>query len=225
MSPVVHASDALMVVERAARTRRAHPALAGIIVVAPLLIATSAAEVDIDRPAVERAIQIGRGDLASRDRFHEAYRIRLGGPLIERLEVITEFHRVVLVAEQHASLAAGWGYTQAIDFLQPFRERVALILKVAFPPQNAYRTMEPFDLAIYARPGPVGSRLIEPISIVRTPRYVNDQVAPPGSPIVGGTVEALFELRQLNPRGSYLVGIFDQNHELQRVEVDLSRFQ
>jgi len=175
---------------------------------------------NIDAVTIERAIALGRStDTAARQRFHDAYVVRLNDSLLDSLEIVTEFRRVVLATEDRARAGdIGWGARQAADMLQPWRNKVTLILHVTFPPNNAYRSMPRFDIVLYGRAGAAGR--IEPLDLLATPRYVSDQPAPPGTPILSGLVQATFAARELNPRAAYLGGIIFEGREVRRVEID-----
>jgi hypothetical protein len=183
-------------------------------------------ETDIGRAAIDRAIALGQsGDATSLARFNDPYTIALGGPLLVRLEVLTEFRRVVLAAREHAQFGElSWGAEEAAAMLRPFRRTVTLTLYVTLPPQNTYRSMPRFDIVLYRRPGS-GTGRVEPIERMETPRYVSGQPAPPGSPILGGSIEAVFSARDIDPRGVYLAGILEAGRELRRVEVDFGRVE
>ncbi len=205
---------------------------------ATVILASAASvpfDVDIDTSAVKRAIDLGRSPAAdSSRRFHDRYVVLLGEPPLDRLEIVTEFRRVVLATENRVRFAdTTWGPEQAEAMLRPWRERVSLVLHVTFAPNNTYRSMPRFDVVLYekpfsAAPGSATSRQakrIEPIDLVETPRYVSGQPAPPGTPILAGTVEATFSARGLDRTGTYLAAILLADRELRRVELDFSRIE
>jgi hypothetical protein len=216
-------------VNRAAAGRRAAVilALAGTAAITPAAVV--AFETSIGIGAIKRAIDIGRspGSESLRD-FHDGYVIPLGDRLLDRLEIVTEFRRVVLETENRVRFAdMRWGPEQAEAMLRPWRGKVSLLLYVTFAPNNTYRAMPRFGIVLYARPPTSGAQVrqasaIEPIDLVETPRYISGQPAPPGTPIMAGIVEATFAARMLDPRGAYLAGIFLEDRELRRVDVDLA---
>jgi hypothetical protein len=181
----------------------------------------------IDAAAIARAVALGRSsDPAARQRFHDAYVIPLNDSLLDRLEVVTEFRRVVLATEDRARAGdVDWGPRQAADMLQPWRDKITLILHVSFPPNNTYRVMPRFDIVLYGRPQTGAARRIEPLDLLETPRYIADQPAPPGTPILAGVVRATFGTRDLDPRSVYLTGLAFEGRELRRVEVDFGRIE
>ncbi len=182
----------------------------------------SPADTQLDRAAVEHAIAIGRGPERAYQAFEEPYRLRLGGPTFVELEIVTEFRRVVLAARQRALVGdSTWGYEEALDALRPYRGRLTFILRVALPPQNVDYRLPAFDMVVYPPPGR-GSGPLSALDVRRLPQYVAGQLAPPGSPVLGGLIEQSFDARALDPRGSCLVGLFAEGKEVQRVPVDLA---
>ncbi len=182
----------------------------------------------IDGITIERAVALGRSrDPAVRQRFHDAYVIRLNDALLDRLEVVTEFRRVVLETEDRVRAGdIDWGPRQATDMLRPWRDKLAVALYVNFPPDNVYRAMPRFDIVLYGRPRSAqAGRTIHPIDLLETPRYIAGQPAPPGTPILAGTVQATFAARPLDAGGVYLAGIVMEGREVRRVEIDLGRFE
>ncbi len=182
---------------------------------------------NIDDAAIARAIALGRSpDSTERQRFHDAYVIPLNDPLLDRLEIVTEFRRVVLATEDRVRAGdIDWGPRQAAAMLEQWRGKVTLVLRVTFPPDNTYRAMPPFALVLYGRPQTAAPPRIEPLYLLETPKYVADQPAPPGTPILGGIVEATFRAAPLNARAVYLAGIALEGRELRRVEVDFGRVE
>ncbi len=179
-------------------------------------------ELSPDRIAIERAVRIGRGPEAQLQAFEEPYRIRLGGPTFMELEVVTPFRRVVLAARQRQLLQdSTWGYSEAAAVLQPYRGLVTLILRVALSPANVDYTLPAFDMAVYPRPG-AGPNRLQPIEVRRLPQYITGQLAPAGSPVLGGLIEETFDAAPLQAEGAALVGLFADGREVQRVPVDFN---
>lgn len=200
---------------------RALAAAAAVITAASAPL--GAFETFIDGRAIGRAIAIGRSDQLKRSLFHQAYTIRIGDPVVSRVEVVTEFRRVVLAAEERARLGdALWGAREATEALRPFRGTVAIVAQVTFHPQNRYVSVPPFDLVIYQRaPGTPPLRALDVRALPRLP----PGLAPPGSAMLGATVTATFDARSLDRFGSYLAGIFQEQREILRVPIDLGRME
>jgi hypothetical protein len=204
--------------------------VAVVLVAAGLCAAARASDpftTSIGTASIERAIALGRSsDRAARQRFHDAYLIRLNDPLLDRLEIVTEFRRVVLATEDRARAGdIDWGPRQAADMLRPWRGRISLILHVTFPPNNVYRRMPRFDIVLYGRPQTRAAGRIEPLDRLETPRYLPGQPAPPGTPILGGMIQATFAVLALDQRGVCLGGIAFEGREVRRVDIDFGRVE
>ena len=114
-----------------------------------LLIATPAAlqttldalEVDMSAPAMERALHLARfpASDADRARFHSRYKFAASGQTangarLESIEIITEFRRMELIAEQHARINDLFGrssLTEPQRELAPWRGRVYVAARIA----------------------------------------------------------------------------------------------
>ncbi len=213
---------------RTAAIRAPRVAIAAVLAVVALCAAAPRVQpfgTNIDAAAIGQAIALGRSiDPAARQRFHDVYVIHLDGPLLDRLEIVTEFRRVVLATEDRVRAGdIDWGPQQAADMLQPWRDKVTLILHVTFPPNNAYRTMPRFGIVLFGRPQAAAAGRLEPLDLLETPRYLSGQPAPPGTPILGGIVQAIFAARNLDTRAVYLSGITFEGREVRRVEIDFGR--
>jgi len=168
---------------------------------------------------VAEAVAIGAGRDEAREAFHAPYVLRLGGPVLQSLEIVTEFRRVVLLAEERVRQGnVGWDAESASVALAPHRGRLDLILQLRFSPQNTYRSMPPVDASIYER----GGSRVQPLNVQARPANLAGPVPPAGTPILAGTVEATFAASALDFGRSYLVGIFLDGRELERIPLDLS---
>jgi hypothetical protein len=189
--------------------------------------AAGAPIVTLDRSAVERAIALGRSsDAAGLDRFYAAYRVDISDPLLDRLDIITPFRRIVSAAAEHALQGdRGWGVEQALALVASSRDTVSIVIDVRFSPQNMLVAMPSFDIVLYDSPAPGGAAVIEPVALASTPRDAAGVAVSPGSPLVRGSIEATFGLQRLDPRGVYLVAIRQQGRELRRVEINLGKVE
>ncbi len=177
------------------------------------------------------ADQLGRSDLAeavalglSRDEarraaFHAQYVQRLGGPLVESLEVVTEFRRAVLLAEERARQGeAAWAVERAAAALDEYRGRLDLVLHLRFDPLNAYRAMPRVNVVIYRREDTVPA--VQVTGLVATPENFTGPV-PPGTPILAATVTVPL-MPDLGLPPAFLVGLFLDGREARRIPVDLT---
>ena len=86
-------------------------------------------------------------------------------PLVEQIEVVTEFRRYVLNAEEQLRLG-NWLFAHSVrdarEKLRPWRERVSLVARLRFHPHNTLIGIPPYDIAI-GRPD------LAPVNVIRTP--------------------------------------------------------
>ena len=181
----------------------------------------------ISQSAVADAVAIGTsgGADAHHESFHAPYLLRHGGPVLQSIEIVTEFRRVVLLAEERVrGGAAGWDARSAHEALRPYRGRFDLVLQLAFSPQNSYRSLPAMAVVIYRRDGGRGSEL-RPLHLEAVPGNHAGRVPLAGTPILGATVEAAFPSSALDFNESHLVGVFVDGREVERVPLDLSRLR
>lgn len=196
-------------------------------------------EPDPDRRSIEDAIAIGQSRIdATRVRFHRPYRIPVGQPLVDYIEIVTPFRRVELAAEARARAGNRlFGQREALATLAAAREQIELFVEMTFHPLNTYLGVPSYDVAL-AGVGAAGPP-IEPREIQRVPRYgarveglplpsplPATPLVPRGSePLLGGTVIARYDGRLLNPTGVYDVVVSESRKELVRARVDLGNLR
>jgi hypothetical protein len=77
--------------------------VATVVFVTGLVWQVAAADVRLDRRALEEALAIGQSRIEGvRTRFHEPYRVIVGAPPVDYLDVVTSFRAVVLAAQARA---------------------------------------------------------------------------------------------------------------------------
>ena len=175
---------------------------------------------------VSYALAIANGSDTSRATFHTPYIVAVTDPLIERLEVITEFRRFVLSAEDQLK-AGNWmmarggfdpkGQTLK-DVLRPLAGQVSIRARLRFHPQNNYVTLPAFDILL-------GDPTLLPINAIRIP-HVTPASGEPGTRDVinGATIEMFYNAPSIDDR-VLPVRIVSEGRELTRVSVDFSRIQ
>ncbi len=188
---------------------------------APTAPARPAGLEQIGTAEIADAVGLGLSrDEARRAAFHERYVMRLDGPVVQSLEVVTEFRRAVLLAEERGRQGeSAWATDRAAAALAPYRGRLDLVLHLRFDPLNAYRAMPAATVVIYPRAG--GGSELQPASVQATPENFAGPV-PPGTPILAATVEAAFARADLDLSRPVLAGILLDGRELQRVPLDLT---
>jgi hypothetical protein len=104
---------------------------------------------------VERALSIARSRDADRQQFHRRYSSDLTGPSVSHIEVITEFRRLVIIADEHV-LRGDWMFTRGLraaeDAIKPFSGTVTIKAEVRLSPLNTYIQSPPYTLAIDDQP-------------------------------------------------------------------------
>jgi hypothetical protein len=119
---------------------------------------------------IERALTLARGRESERQQFHKRYLIDLADPVVPQIEVITEFRRLVIVAEEHV-LRGDWMFTRgtraAIDALAPTRGLITIRAQVRFNPLNTFIEPPAYALAIGTGTGAP----LERIDTQQTPQY------------------------------------------------------
>jgi hypothetical protein len=196
------------------------------IVAAALLLAqapiAAVTESLSDRDVAE-ALNIANGSEATRTLFHAPYLVAVKDPTIE-LEVITEFRRFVLAAEDQLK-AGNWvmgrgGYDvkgrTLKDVLRPVQGQVSVRARLRFHPQNNYVTLPAVDILL-------GEPTLLAIDAIRTP-HVNLATGEPGSRdvITGATIEVFFNAPTIDDR-ILPVRVLSEGKELVRGRVDFSR--
>jgi hypothetical protein len=149
---------------------------------------TAALKIDIAHDDIERALTIARSTEAERARFHAIYIQQVNTPFVERAEVISEFRRVVLLAEEQ--IARGdrffaYSSMRANDALQVFRRRVSVIARVRFHPQNNYVGVPAVTLTLIGNEGAL-------IGVRREPVYGFATAPGESAPLLGAVIDASF---------------------------------
>ena len=142
---------------------------------------------------MQRALTLARWPTTDRDRsqFHERYLIAVNGPTVDyfavrTVEVVTEFRRLELIAEEHARLNDTFGrggLHEVEEALRPWRGRLAIIVTLVFDPARYITGVPEVDLVIEGR------TLIAPLETVRSGVYSTGS----GSVLIGGRIESTFD--------------------------------
>jgi hypothetical protein len=192
-------------------------------------------DVELTPQAVSEAVAVGQTGLeARRTEFHKPYRLPVGKPPLDYVDVVTPFRRIALASE--ARLRAGerlFGQRDALDLLGDRPERVELRLELTFHPLNTFVGVPGYVVRMEAlRTGQV----IEPGTLDRLARFgprVEGQTSSsptqavglvPGAtqPLLGGTIVAVFDGRTLDRTGQYDLIIAERDNEVTRARIDFS---
>jgi hypothetical protein len=142
---------------------------------------------------MQRALTLARWPTtdAERSRFHERYRFDVTSPTIEyfavrKVEVITEFRRLELIAEEHARINDTFGrggLRDVEDALQPWRGRVTIIVTLVFDPRKYITGVPAVDMVLE------GPTLVAPLETTRRGLFsAGDRPV-----LTGAIVESVFE--------------------------------
>lgn len=176
---------------RTASFSRAPVALLSVGVFA-LLHGSVLTQAALDQDGLERALHLARAPARDRARFHAPYVFTFDGPDLEELQVVTEFRRAVLIAEDHLRIG-DWMFTrspaQASAALEPWRGLVVVTARLRFNPLNVYATMPPYTMTLQSAAGTVRPVATSVTSIL-APQASSDAG---GQVILGALVECRFE--------------------------------
>lgn len=186
--------------------------------------------------ALADAIRIGQSRIESvRTRYHQPYRIEVGRPPVDAIDLVTPFRRVVLAAEARARQGdRRFGQREALGVLREQRGRLTVFVELTFHPLNTYVGVPPYGVAL-TRAGSPGR--IEALDVQRIPRFGPRLVGTPlpfpqipvlpsaGQPVLGGTLVAGFDSARLDAAGVYDIVIEESGKELARASVDLGRLR
>ena len=197
-------------------------AAALVLALAPVTAVTEVmTEMDISY-----ALAIANGSDASRGAFHAPYIAAVDDPLIAHLEVITEFRRFVLSAEDQLE-AGNWMMARGgfdpkgrtlRDLLQPLAGQVSIRARLRFHPQNNYVTLPAVDILL-------GDPTLLPINAIRTPDVTRASGDSGTRDVINGaTIEMFYNAPSIADR-VLPVRILFEGREVARVRVDFSRIQ
>ena len=200
-----------------------------------LATTSEAFDVELGPSDLTEAATLGRTGIESqRAQYHRPYRLIIGQPPLDYVDIITPFRRIVLEAE--ARLRAGerlFGQREALATLGERPEQVDLRLELTFHPLNTFVGVPAYDVELVSvRDGGV----MVPQNVERVPRFgprVNGLPTTsstqavgvvPGQtqPLLGGTIIAMFDGRVLDRTGSYEVRIREGDKVLARGKVDFA---
>jgi hypothetical protein len=171
------------------------------------------------------AVALGRTrDAAMYDAFHAGYQLAPSGD-VERVEVITEFRRAVMIVRQHAEFGE-YTFNEAnlARALAPYRGLVTFTAQLRVHPLNNFAVPPAFEM--YVRSGPATPPL-------RSTNFKRESVYPPG---ISGKHKSramtAFTLELTVPRADIaaaadpaLVIVNDAGNPVWQAKLDLSRFR
>jgi hypothetical protein len=167
----------------------------------------------------ERALSIGRAFDEERARFHQPYVVAVNDPVVEKIEVVTEFRRVVLFAEEQIRRGDHlFGVRQAEAAMRPWHGKVTVVARLRFHPMNTFMSVPPYDITI-------GDPPVASLEVRRAAEYgfaSNKKQAP--APLTGAIVESDFDAADIG-QAVRPFRVVLQGKEVIRTSVDFSTLQ
>ena len=180
-------------------------------------VATVVGDKDIDR-----ALKLAQAFEEKRAQFHAPYLVRVNDATVEQIEVVTEFRRYVLTAQDQLR-QGNWLFVQGLrnakEQLRPWRERMALVARLRFHPHNTLAMVPLYDITI-------GQPILVPIEIVRTPitALLSGKKGDFNTPLMGATIEAIFDTRSLDP-AARVVSVLLAAQPVASVTIDFAKLE
>jgi hypothetical protein len=180
-----------------------------------------ALDLDVTLEDIERGLSIARSTDSERARFHAPYVRQVNTPFVEKVEVISEYRRVVLMAEERilkGERMFAYSTTLSQQALQPWKSRVSIVARLRFHPLNSYVSLPELDITLPGRERARIGVLKDPILALPTQR--------PGDrlPVLGAIVEGVFDAAALGD-GTYEFVISREKKDVGRVTFDLAALQ
>lgn len=180
-------------------------------------VATVVADKDI-----ERALKLAQAYEQKRALFHAPYLVRVNDATVDEIEVITEFRRYVLTTQEQLR-QGNWLFAQGVrnvkEQLRPWRERLSLVARLRFHPQNTLMMVPLYDMTI-------GQPAVVPVDIVRTPitALLSGKKGDFNTPLMGATIEAIFDTRSLDP-AARVVSVLLAGQPVASVTIDFATLE
>lgn len=162
---------------------------------AAAIVPAGAINLSVTPADIERALTIARDQDRARERFHAPYIVTVNDPFVERIEIVTEYRRVVLLAEDRirkGDRAFAYSGRLAANALEPWRNRVSVLARLRFHPHNAYVDVPRVEVSA---DGPNADLALigvlkEPILALPDPNNLGGQV-----PVLGAVAEGVFDAK------------------------------
>jgi hypothetical protein len=183
----------------------------------------NAIDVQLTVKDIERATELARWPHtdAERAQFHKRYTIAVNGPLVEyfaveKIEVITPFRRMELIAEEHArlnDLFARGGVRDAEEALRPWRDRVSIVAHLRFDLTKLIPGVPEVEITLE------GSNPAFPITTNSS--RIEIGIGDDRTQLIGGLVEGVFDVREFGQRKQPVVVRWN-GKEIARLGVDFA---
>ena len=188
-----------------------------------------AIDASLSQQDIEHALAIARGSEAERARFHSHYRFPVNDATVAQMEVITEFRRLVITAEDRLR-QGDWMFTQgtraAEAAVRQWHGQVAIVAQLRFNPLNTYVTVPPFDVIVGDAPA---EGAVVPLAAHTTPQYslpfpVLGKKDVTASSLVGAVIETAFAASAIG-QTARRVSVLMDGKELTRTTIDFASIE
>jgi hypothetical protein len=167
-----------------------------IVSLAVMLAADAAAiNLNLTQEDIDRALVLARSTDRERARFHEQYIHRLDNPTVQSVEIVTEFRRMVLIAEERilrGDRAFAYSTRLAAEALKPWKDRVSIVARLRFHPLNTYVTVPDVEVLL---DGPNAEAAF--VGVLKEPQYAMTVSPGEQAALVGATIEGVFEASRI----------------------------
>ena len=213
-------------------------AASALLATAMLCAAPPALQSDLDPQSVTEAVALGQSALdGGRTAFHRPYRIAIGRPPLDSVEIVTPFRRVVIAAELRARAGdRRFGQREGLAVAASYPGQLSVHAEFTFHPLNTYVLVPQYRIAWVTRRG----NRIEPGNTESAPR-IGPKTGPDalpvplgggagvrlggGQPMAGASVVSYFDARRLvDDREPAVELVIDEagRTELARLPIDLA---
>jgi len=168
----------------------------------------------------ERALSIGRAFDEERARFHKPYVLAVNDPTVEQIEVVTEFRRVVLFAEEQIRRGDHMFSVRQVEAaMRPWHGKVTFVARLRFHPMNTFMSVPPYDITI-------GDPPVASLEVRRTANYgfVSNKKQAAPAPLTGAVVESDFDAADIG-QAVRPFRVVLQGKEVIRTSVDFATLQ
>lgn len=169
---------------------------------------------------MERALSVGRAFDSERARFHKPYVIVPNDPTVEQIEVVTEFRRGVLFAEEQIRHGDHmFGLRQAEPVLRQWHGKVTIVARLRFHPLNVFLASPPYVIVI-------GEPPVAALDTRRTSLYAlaSHQKPAAPTPLTGAVVETDFDAQAVG-QAARTIRVVLEGKEVTRTVVDFAQLQ
>lgn len=208
---------------------RRHLAVLLALLVAVSLPEAASVNVSLSSADTQRALRLAGGTEIARTRFHAPYSVAVKGSVIRAIEVLTEFRRTVMAAED-ALKRGDWAVAQGArsldgrnveDTVRPWRRKVTIVANLQLDALHAYVSVPNCELMMDGMP------VLASLDRRITPRSSLPYSGRGGAmttSLVGATIEADFDAEGVGQTSRPAV-VMCNGRDVARTVIDFSRLE